>query len=268
MTDENVARYRAAMPPGTDRVLDRRTLARDQRRLSQRLAAGLTVLDVGCGTGAITRGIAEAVAPGGRVVGLDVNEALIAAARREHGAVPGLVFEVHDIYRLPYCDEFDVVTAARVLQGLAHPADAIAARTRAAHAGGRVLVLDYNHEKLALEPAPPRAARTFLAAFLRWRSEAGMDNALADHLADLFPQAGLRDVAVSPQHEVVRRGEPDFEARAGIWADVAATRGHQMVADGALDEARRAAAEAELRAWAVSTATAHAMYLLAVEGIV
>ena len=268
MTGRDVARDRATMPPGTDRVLDRRSLARDQRRLAQRLVPGLAVLDVGCGTGAITRGIAEAVAPGGRVVGVDVSEALIAAARREHGAVPGLVFEVHDVYRLPFREEFDVVTAARVLQWLARPAGAIAAMARAARPGGRVLVLDFNHDKLGLEPAPPAAARAFLAAFLRWRAEAGMDNAMADHLADLFARAGLRDVGVSPQHEDVRRGEPDFEARAGIWADVAATRGHQMVADGAIDEARRAAAEAELRAWAASTATAHAMYLLAVEGIV
>ena len=268
MTGRDVARDRAAMPPGTDRVLDRRSLARDQRRLAQRLVPGLAVLDVGCGTGAITRGIAEAVAPGGRVVGVDVSEALIAAARREHGAVPGLVFEVHDVHRLPFREEFDVVTAARVLQWLARPADAIVAMARTARPGGRVLVLDFNHDKLGLEPAPRAAARAFLAAFLRWRAEAGMDNAMADHLADLFARAGLRDVGVTPQHEDVRRGEPDFEARAGIWADVAATRGHQMVADGAIDEARRAAAEAELRAWAASTATAHAMYLLAVEGIV
>jgi len=268
MNGRDVARDRAAMPPGTDRVLDRRSLARDQRRLAQRLAPGLAVLDVGCGTGAITRGIAEAVAPGGRVVGVDVSEALIVAARREHGAVPGLAFELHDVYRLPFRDAFDVVTAARVLQWLARPADAITAMSRAARPGGRVLVLDFNHDKLALEPAPPAAARAFLAAFLRWRAEAGMDNAMADHLADLFARAGLRDVVVSPQHEVARRGEPDFEARAGIWADVAASRGHQMVADGAIDETGRAAAEAELRAWAASTATAHAMYLLAVEGIV
>ena len=95
-----------------------------------------------------------------------------------------------------------------------------------------------------------------------------MDNALADHLADLCTQAGLREVAVSPQHEVVRRGGPDFGARAGIWADGAATRGHQMAPSATINEASRAAAEAELRAWAVSTATAHTMYLLAVEGIV
>ena len=97
-------------------MLDRRTLAADHRRLAQRLSPGLSVLDVGCGTGAITRGIAEAVAPGGHVVGVDVNDALVAAARREHGAVPGLSFEVHDLSRLPYRDAFDVVTAARVLQ--------------------------------------------------------------------------------------------------------------------------------------------------------
>ena len=39
-----------------------------------------------------------------------------------------------------------------------------------------------------------------------------------------------------------------------------------MVADGAIDEMTRAAGEAELRRWA-SAATAHAMYLLTVEGI-
>jgi len=267
MTDENVARDRAAMPPGTHRVLDRRRLGRDHRRLAERLVPGLAVLDVGCGTGAITRGIAEAVAPGGRVVGVDVNEALITAAQREHGTVPGLVFELHDVYQLPFRDAFDVVTAARVLQWLARPADAIAAMARAACPGGRVLVLDFNHDKLALEPAPPAAARAFLAAFLRWRAEAGMDNAMADHLAGLFARAGLCEVAVSPQHEVARRGEPDFEARAGIWADVAATRGRQMVADGVVDEHGRAAAEAELRAWAHGDGETMRMYLLAVEGV-
>ena len=136
MTDENVARDRAAMPPGTHRVPDRRRLGRDHRRLSERLVPGLAVLDVGCGSGAITRGIAEAVAPGGRVVGVDVNEALITAAQREHGTVPGLVFELHDVYQLPFRDAFDVVTAARVLQWLARPADAIAAMARAACPGG------------------------------------------------------------------------------------------------------------------------------------
>ncbi|WP_030930800.1 class I SAM-dependent methyltransferase [Streptomyces sp. NRRL S-646] len=39
------------------------------------------VLDVGCGTGAITRAVARRLGPGGRSVGVDISEPVIAAAR-------------------------------------------------------------------------------------------------------------------------------------------------------------------------------------------
>ncbi len=262
----DAARRRAEMPPHTAAILDRRSLTADHRRLAALLRPGQRVLDVGCGTGAITRGIAEAVGPGGRAVGVDVNAGLIEAARRAHGAISNLSFDVHDLYALPSREAFDVVSASRVLQWLAEPGRALAAMTGAARPGGRVVVLDYNHDKLRLEPAPPPVARDFLAAFLNWRAQAGMDNAIADHLAALFARAGLRDITVTPQHETVRRGEPDFESRAGIWADVAGSRGRQMVADGFVDERGRAAAEAELRAWARGDGRTLTMYLLAVDG--
>src|SRR5438093_7534935 len=105
------ARQRAHMPHGTAAILDTRTLATAHRRLAQLLQPGLTVLDVGCGTGAITRGIAETVAPNGRAVGVDVHAGLIAEARRLHGEVPGLAFETTDVYNLPFHDLFDIVTA-------------------------------------------------------------------------------------------------------------------------------------------------------------
>ena len=94
-----------------------------------------------------------------------------------------------------------------------------------------------------------------------------MDNAIADHLAGLFAAAGLAAVTVSPQHETTRRGDPGFETRAAIWAEVAATRGHQMVADGVVTETERAAAETDHRAWVRDQAEAQTLYLLAVEGI-
>jgi SAM-dependent methyltransferase len=43
---------------------------------------GEQVLDLGCGAGTTTLALAEAVGPDGRVVGLDLSEAFIAAAQR------------------------------------------------------------------------------------------------------------------------------------------------------------------------------------------
>lgn len=268
MTSGDVAAQRAAMPRGTDAILDTRSLATSHRRLRQLLTPGVSVLDVGCGTGAITCGIPTALGSHVvRVVGVDVNAAFIDEARRRHARVPGLSFEVADVHALPFRDDFDIVTAARVLQWLRRPGDALRAMVAATRPGGRVVVLDYNHEKLAWDPAPPASMQRFYAAFLAWRAEAGMDNAVADRLPALFETARLASITVTPQHETARRGEPDFAVRAGIWADVAATRGHQMVADGAIDEATRAAAAVEYRAWVAEKATRQTMYLLAVDGV-
>jgi SAM-dependent methyltransferase len=289
MTD--LATRRAAMPSGTGAILDRRTLAGSHRRLHALLAPGFHVLDVGCGTGAITRGIAEAVGPDGRVVGLDVNAGFIEEARRRHADAPGLSFAVGDVYALDDggaagggaiagrdlfegvvgsdargAQGFDIVTAARVLQWLARPLDAVRAMALATRPGGRIVVLDFNHEKLAWTPPPPASMRRFYEAFLAWRAAAGMDNAIADRLPELLARVGLAEVTVTPEHETARRGDPDFAVRAGIWADVAATRGRQMVADGAITERERAEAETEYRAWVRDEAASHTMYLLAVDG--
>jgi ubiquinone/menaquinone biosynthesis C-methylase UbiE len=255
------------MPTGTAAILNSRTLTTAHRRLAQLLQPDLCVLDIGCGTGAITRGIAEAVTPHGYAIGVDVHHGLIVQAHQAHHAVPGLAFVVTDIYALPFQATFDIVTAARVLQWLDDPLAALRMMARVTRPGGRVLVLDYQHERIVWEPAPPASMQTFYGAFLCWRAEAGMDNALADHLPTLYTQAGLEAIVVTPQHEVSRRGDPDFATRLGIWAEVAATRGHQMVADGVTTEAQRAAAEVEYRAWIQDQALAQTMHMVAVEGL-
>lgn len=255
------------VPRGAHSVLSSRTLAASHRRLGEVLRPDLAVLDVGCGTGAISAGIAEVVGAEGRVVGVDADESLIAEARRSHCRA-GLTFEVRDAYDLGFTGEFDVVTSSRVLQWLAKPRDALGELIAASRPNGLVLVLDYNHEKVKFKPAPPPAAARFYDAFLAWRSDAGMSNVIADCLEDWFREAGLDSVAVTPQHEVTRRGVADFDERILLWAMVAESRGAQMVADGYLTKAERALAEKQFRAWAKDSAAQQQHYLLCVEGIV
>lgn len=256
------------MPTGTDRILNVRSLVTAHRRLAEVLKPGNTVLDVGCGTGAITRNIASEVAPHGFAVGVDINTHLIEQARLAQQGTTNLQFVVGDIYHLPFSRAFDIVTAARVLQWLAEPQQALQSMREATRPHGRIIVLDYNHRNVRWVPDPPASMRQFYAAFLRWRAEAGMDNAIADHLTLMLRAIGLSDILQTPQHEVATRQDPDFATRVGIWTEVLATRGYQMVADGLITETQRATAEAEYRTWVQTEAEAQTLYLLAVEGTV
>ncbi|WP_339167405.1 methyltransferase domain-containing protein [Brevibacillus sp. FSL L8-0520] len=265
--DTNTARNRAELSGKLTNVLDSRSLATSHRRLAQILTEGMTVLDVGCGTGAITRGIAEAVGPSGRVVGIDSNPALIEKARKAHGDTPGLTFETGDIYTLACEQEFDIVASARVLIWLSDPLEALKSMVSAAKIGGRIVAADYNHEKIQWEPQPPASMLAFYSAYLKWRSDAGMDNGIADRLSDLFQASGLKEITITPQHEVMKRSDPDFQNRIGIWADTASSRGVQMERDGYITEKEYVAAESEYREWIIRDAQALTMYMLAVEGV-
>ncbi|MEC0106296.1 methyltransferase domain-containing protein [Paenibacillus taichungensis] len=266
---EGITENRAKLDGSADtvkQVFNSRTLESSHRILSDLLERGQSVLDAGCGTGAITYGIAQKVGESGCVIGIDNNEDLVLYARETFGDLSALNFEVADIRTLPYCGEFDVVTSARVLQWLATPEDAIAQMINAVKSGGRVVVLDYNHNKVSWKPDVPPSMKTFYQAFLRWRLDAGMNNAIADELSLLFANKGLIDIKATEQHETISRGEPSFQEQITIWAEVAATRGVQMVADGYLTEHERITAENEYREWAQTKAESQTMYMLAVEG--
>jgi hypothetical protein len=116
-------------------------------------------------------------------------------------------------------------------------------------AGGALAVLDYSHDRIEWDPLPPPAMARFYDAFLRWRKDAGMNNALADELPSLFGALDLEGVTVTDQSEVSSSTEPDFQETAGIWTQVAETRGRQMVNDGYLSEEQRIGAVKEYQEW-------------------
>lgn len=143
------------------------------------------VLDFGCGTGAITAGIAKAVAPGGEVIGIDRDDQLLDIGRRQQADQRNLRFVTADLMAFEMEPSFDVVTAARTLQWVSDPEFAIRKMAGLCRPGGTVLVLDYDHLSNRWEPSPPAAFLRFYDAFLSWRDANGWDNRMAANLPDM-----------------------------------------------------------------------------------
>ena len=108
------------------------------------LAPGECVLDVGSGTGVVTFKAAAAVGPGGRVVGIDLSDGMLAkarakAARRAGGA--GIEFVKGDAEALQFADaSFDCVVSLFALRHFPHPDVALAQMRRVLKPGGRAIV--------------------------------------------------------------------------------------------------------------------------------
>jgi SAM-dependent methyltransferase len=231
------------------RILGRRTLQQDHRCLAELLRPGCSVLDIGCGVGAITAGIAKAVGPHGSVIGIDRDEALLDLARKEHALLPNLRFECGDATTLTFRAQFDIVTAARTLQWIAEPAVAVSKMKEAAKPGGILVILDYDHTSNQWEPDPPSEFKLFYDAFLAWRQANRWDNRMAAHLPELFRSAGLVEVQTRVQDEVVERGEPDFAEGTALWSEVIDSVGGQLTAAGFCTELQLTEARGSYRSW-------------------
>lgn len=119
------AEQRAELSGKATHILEARTLVQSHRQLAESIEEGMTVLDIGCGTGAITKDIASNVGPKGKVIGMDNNQALINRAKKTYHHQENLEFIVGNIYDLSFENTFDIVTCSRVLQWLSHPEKAI-----------------------------------------------------------------------------------------------------------------------------------------------
>ena len=106
------------------------------------LAAGARVVEVGCGTGAVTRALAAR--PGlAEVVGVDPSPVFIAKARELGAGYEHLHFVEGDARALPLADaSFDVLVFHTTLCHVPQPELALAESFRVLDAGGRLAVFD------------------------------------------------------------------------------------------------------------------------------
>jgi SAM-dependent methyltransferase len=207
---------------------------------------GMRLLDVGCGPGSITLGLAKAVGPEGEVVGVDIEPSQVAMARvaAEREQLPNVRFEVASIYALPFADaSFDAVFAHAVLEHLARPGDALAELRRLLRTGGALGVADSNWRDAIIEPRTSDVDLA-LASHLSLRRKAGGDPFAGERLPALVEAAGFTDIATTHCH----RPDMSYDGLARYVRD-RIDAALQDAEGAARAELRRAAAAA--RRWAL-----------------
>src|SRR5262245_18403455 len=124
--------YTHGHAPAVVRQHAQRTAEEAAAFLLPELRPGMRLLDVGCGPGSITRGLAERLALG-EVIGLDPSKETIEGARRDAAArgLGNLHYQDGSVYQLPFPDSsFDVAYAHQVIQHLRERRAALAEMLR------------------------------------------------------------------------------------------------------------------------------------------
>ena len=212
-------------------------------RLVQHLAvrSGTSVLDVACGTGAVSRAAARAVGASGFVAGVDLGEPTLAIARA-HGPQEGgarIEYVQSVAAALPFDDEeFDYVLCQQGLQFFPDRLPALREMRRVLRPDGLVAVATWKD----IEHSPFIAVAEALGRHLGREAGEMMRSpfALADgaELARLIEAAGFRDVVVRDETiECTWATHADFARRAIAAGPVA------PLFAAAPEEAQTAAAE-------------------------
>ncbi len=126
------------------------------------VAPGGAAVDVACGTGKLSVTLADQVGPFGRVVGIDLSPAMVAAAAEAYGDLVQLTFQVGNALALPFpAAEFDAATIAFGMRNLADFEAGFREMARVVRPGGRVVCLELS--------LPPQRGwgRLFRSAFGR-----------------------------------------------------------------------------------------------------
>ncbi len=209
--------YERWLRPAHSPAHARRTAARNAAFLLPHLQPGMSLLDVGCGPGSITIGLAEAIAPG-EATGLDVSADSIEAARSAAAdrGVTNVRFDVGDAYALPFKDgTFDAAFCHAVLQHLADPLAALRELRRVLRPGGVIGVADADHDSMLLWPRDPLIERSLVVLeSLRAQRSSG-DPRVGKRLRTLLHQAGFSRSAGSAT--VAYDGTAEATRIAGEW---------------------------------------------------
>jgi ubiquinone/menaquinone biosynthesis C-methylase UbiE len=166
------------------------------------LEPGMRVLDCGCGSGAITLGLAQAVYPGA-VVGIDVAEVEIERCRQRalEAGVENVRFEVGSAYALPFPDRsFDAVFAHNVLEHVAEPERALGEMARVLKPGGIAGLRDTASRGTLIVPPDEPLLEWLSLLEETWARQGGHPH-LGCRLRGLLHQAGFVEIQATASYD-------------------------------------------------------------------
>ena len=208
------------------------------------LRPGQRVLDVGCGTGIVTRLAAELVAPDGAVVGLDISPGMLAVARSVTPVSLGVSWYEANAESQPFPDEaFDVVLCQMSLPFVPDRLAALREMHRVLVGGGR-LVLNVPGAAAPLFETLATAMGRHIAPEAQGFVETVFSMREPGDLAHLLQDAGFHDIEITEEtKDLTLPPAQDF-----LWQYVSSTPLAEVVA--AADASALGALEQDvIRGW-------------------
>jgi SAM-dependent methyltransferase len=231
------------------------------------------LLDVGSGLGQITRAFARTLEPGSTVVGVERDARQLVEAERQAQAAgeAGLVeFRLGDATSLPLTPDergsFDLAHARFLLEHVRDPLAVVKEMVAAVRTGGRVVLMDDDHELLRLWPDCQEADRAW-SIYWQSYSTRGLDPLIGRRLADLLHKAGARPIRVTTVFYGATRGLALFDPVVDNLIGVLEGAAEELDRSGQLARGETNAAIGALNQWRLQEAATVWYSLPLAEGV-
>lgn len=193
----------------------------------------MRVLDLGCGTGTMTRWIASQVGASGAAVGADISAAQLDVARRQaqQQGLGNVSFHESSVYETPFARaSFDVVCCRFLLCHVGDPERGVREMHALLKPGGILLCEDVDVGSVFCDPPSPGYDR-MRDLMIALGASRGVDYCLGPKLHRIFRRVSFSDPQVQFDQPVYSRDE-----RKRFWELTFLEAAPTMIAAGLTDE--------------------------------